>query len=382
MKNDPLAQDNLILRAEITVIQRQLTTLTALQDLAKALTVDLDLQRLLLRIMRAATELVQAEASSLLLVDQETNELVFWTIHEGGGEFLRSQRMPGDQGIAGWVATHGQSLVVNDVQGDTRWAKTLAQKILDGSGFQARAILCVPLWAREKVIGVVEALNKRSGADFGNEDEDLLCALASYAAIAIENARLFQAVYTGYVDTLKALAATIDARDPYTRGHSERVTAYVQAVAPQMGIPAEMMDPLKYAAILHDIGKIGIDDRVLRKPGRFTARDRAAMNAHPTIGANIVDGIPFLKTSQPIIRHHHERYDGRGYPDGLKGDAIPLGARLVAVADSYDAMTSHRPYRPALSREQATEELLRNIGSQFDPEATQAFLRHLEGSGG
>ncbi len=358
-------------------MRRQVAALTEMQDLARALTAELDLQRLLRRIMGAATAMVEAEASSLLLVDEEQNELVFWTIHQGGGEVLREQRMPVGQGIAGWVATHGRPLIVNDVQGDARFARSFSQKITDATGFHIRAILCVPLWAREKVIGVVEVLNKVSGADFDAKDQNTLLALASYAAIAIENARLYEAVYNGYVDTMKALAATIDAKDPYTRGHSERVTTYAQRTAQQMNLAPGDMEALKYGAILHDIGKIGIDERILRKPRPLNVREKAVMDSHPAIGANIIEGIRFLKDAQPVIRYHHEHVNGKGYPAGLQGEDIPLGARILTVADSYDAMTTLRPYRPPMSKENALAEIRRSAGTQFDPQAAAAFVEQM-----
>lgn len=378
MKRVTLDQRHTDLTQQIASIQRQVTNLTALQDLARALTAELDLQRLLRRIIGSAADMVGAEASSLLQVDEDKGELVFWTIHRGGGPALLSQRMPLNLGIAGWVATHGQPLIVNDVYSDARFARAIAQKITSDTGFYTRAILCVPLFARERVIGVIEVLNKRSGGDFTVEDQDLLMALASYAAIAIENARLYQAVYDGYVDTMRALAATIDAKDPYTRGHSERVTAYAQRTAQAMAAISERdLEHLKYAAILHDIGKIGVDERILRKPGHLTPPEKAIMDGHPAIGASIVQGVAFLKEALPAIRHHHERYDGQGYPSGLRGADIPLGARILAVADSYDAMTTRRPYRQLMSQEQALEEIGRCSGSQFDPETAAAFVEQM-----
>jgi putative nucleotidyltransferase with HDIG domain len=174
---------------------------------------------------------------------------------------------------------------------------------------------------------------------------------------------------------LKALAATIDAKDPYTRGHSERVTEYAQhAARATPGITERDLEHLKYGAILHDIGKIGVDERILRKPGPLTRREKAVMDGHPATGASIVEGVAFLKEALPIIRHHHEHYDGQGYPAGLRGDEIPLGARILAVADSYDAMTTLRPYRPPMSQEQALQELRRCSGTQFDPATTAAFV--------
>ncbi len=184
-----------------------------------------------------------------------------------------------------------------------------------------------------------------------------------------------------YNSTLEALVTALDARDTETEGHSIRVTEYTMELARLLNITDhEFLDALDKAALLHDIGKIGIPDAILRKPGKLTPQEWEIMKKHPIIGYEIIKKIKFLEKSAPIVLHHHERWDGKGYPDGLKGEEIPLGSRIFAVADTIDAMTSDRPYRKALTFEIVSEELKKFKGIQFDPQVVDAFFKKpLEG---
>jgi len=178
---------------------------------------------------------------------------------------------------------------------------------------------------------------------------------------------------------LSALADAIDARDPHTRKHSDDAAEMASAVARALGVPDNEVETIRLAAILHDIGKLGIPDRILCKPGPLTPEERAIIQRHPDLGADIVEHIPFLRGVADLVRHHQERYDGRGYPAGLAANAIPLGARIVAVVDAYSAMTSDRPYRKALTHGEAIAELRRHAGTQFSPEVVSAFVAVMEG---
>jgi putative two-component system response regulator len=185
---------------------------------------------------------------------------------------------------------------------------------------------------------------------------------------------LYEKLQVSYETTLEALAAALDTRDTETQGHSVRVSEYTVVIARRMGVADPELTEIRRGALLHDVGKIGIPDAVLRKPGKLTAQEWAEMKKHPEIGYRILSGINFLEKSLPIVIAHQERFDGSGYPRGLKGDEIPLGARIFAVVDTLDAMTSDRPYRSALDYETAREEIVRNSGIQFDPKVVEAFL--------
>jgi putative two-component system response regulator len=188
--------------------------------------------------------------------------------------------------------------------------------------------------------------------------------------------KLYEDLRETYMRTIKALAHAIDARDHYTYSHSDNVTRYAELIARQMNVEMGYVEDLKDACQLHDLGKIGVHDNVLSKPGNLTQEEFDEIKLHSEKGAQILEPLRFLENVIDIVKHHHERWDGKGYPDGLKGEEIPLGARIMAVADSYDAMVSARPYRKVgLSQHEAIEEIRKNIGAQFDPKVVEAFLK-------
>jgi diguanylate cyclase (GGDEF)-like protein/putative nucleotidyltransferase with HDIG domain len=195
------------------------------------------------------------------------------------------------------------------------------------------------------------------------------------ASVRLDPAELYRVLQTATLAAAASLAQALDARDHYTRGHSESVTRYALAIARAMGVPTEELANLQIAGLLHDIGKIGIPDGVLNKPGHLTEEEWRLVRTHPSVGASILGKAPLLTRIIPVVLGHHERFDGGGYPHGLAGEQIPLGARILAVADAYDAMTSHRPYRLPVSHEEALAELRINAGSQFDPQVVGAFER-------
>ena len=202
--------------------------------------------------------------------------------------------------------------------------------------------------------------------------------LASYDG---ENRRLIAALERGYLDTIRSLASAIDAKDPYTRGHSERVAALSVEIGRELGLDEPALLSLRYAGILHDIGKIGVPEQVLRKPARLTPAETTLVRSHAVVGAEIVEGIDFLRSAEPAIRHHHERWDGKGYPDGLAAGAIPLLARIINAADTWDACTSERPYQRAYSAPEVVAILATLRGTQIDPSVHEAILRVLQRRG-
>jgi len=198
--------------------------------------------------------------------------------------------------------------------------------------------------------------------------------LGRQVTVALEKARLLEGLRETAEESIRALAGAIEAKDPYTRGHSDRVTHYSRLIALTMGLDGRQVDVIVRAAILHDVGKIGVPESVLNKPGRLTAEEFRLIQRHPDVGADIVREIRAMGESLDLIRAHHERFDGKGYPRNIAGDSIPLGARIMAVVDTYDAMTSDRPYRQGLPATFAYEEIDRCSGTQFDPEVAKVFL--------
>jgi putative nucleotidyltransferase with HDIG domain len=233
----------------------------------------------------------------------------------------------------------------------------------------------------DDVFAILNLSNKADGTAFTESEISLALAFAKKAALRIENNALYEVFYNNLVNTLKALVTSIEARDVYTRHHSERVAAYSLAVADVMELPEEEKDVIRFGGYLHDIGKIGVRDTVLLKPGRLTDEEVAEIRLHPVIGDNIIKPIKFFPKERELIRNHHEKFDGTGYPDGLTGDKTPLIVRIIQVADTYDAMTSSRPYRKALSHDVAAAELVRCINTQFDGEVVRAFLQTPAGRG-
>jgi len=185
-----------------------------------------------------------------------------------------------------------------------------------------------------------------------------------------------------YLSTIKTLSKTIEAKDPYTSGHANRVMEYSVLLAEALELSYEKIQDIRMAAILHDLGKIAINDDILNKGGKLTAEEYEQIMKHPIIGAEIIDNISFLRDVKEIIKYHHERYDGKGYPEGLEGDEIPLEACILAIADSYDAMTSDRPYRKALDKEVALQEIKNNAGTQFHPYLAEIFVKKMTEQGG
>jgi len=330
----------------------------------------LDFAEIRKRSIEAIMELLNCEAGSLLFYDEEKKELYFDVALGEKAEHIKTIRLKLGQGIAGWVAEHRKPLIINDVQNDPRFFKGADKK----SGFVTRNMVCVPVEVKNKLVGVIQAINKKEG-DFTEEDEELLIGLSHQIAVAIENARLYNELKETFFNVVFALADTIEKRDPYTGGHTKRVMTYSMAIGEEMGLPKEQLELLKLSAILHDIGKIGIRDEVLLKQSRLTKEEYETIKKHTIYGEEILKHIKQMRDVIPGVKYHHERPDGKGYPEGLKGEQIPLIARIIAVADTFDAMVTDRPYRKGLPFEKAIEELKRCSGTQFDPEAVEAFIR-------
>ncbi|MDQ3994807.1 MAG: HD domain-containing protein [Actinomycetota bacterium] len=233
-------------------------------------------------------------------------------------------------------------------------------------------LLAIPIYIADKFSGVVVLANKEGG--FHDYDDDVLLALGDHAGAVLHNQRLSHELRTSYVGTVRVLADAIEAKDRFLRGHAEEVAAYVAAVADRLGLESERREALVYSSLLHDIGKIGITERILLKPGELTAEERSVVQLHPRIGYRLVQKVPALRPTELAILHHHERYDGDGYPAGLKGEEIPIEARVIAVADAFSAMTADRPYRGRMSLGEACEELGRCAGTQFDPVVVRLFV--------
>ncbi|HBG92059.1 MAG: phosphohydrolase [Nitrospirae bacterium GWF2_44_13] len=352
------------------VSDRKPAQLNTLMELTSLVISTLDTREVRIRAIEAATRLVNAEAGSLILKDKENSELFFEVALGDKGEKVKEIRLKKGEGIAGWVVEKGKPVIVHDVQSDPRFFRGAD----DRSEFFTRNMICVPVKTKEEILGALQTINKKAGS-FDNEDLEILCALANQVAVAIENANLYQELKDTFYGTAQALAETIEKRDPYTGGHTKRVMNYSLAIGRMLGLSRAELENLKLSAILHDIGKIGVRDNVLLKDGKLEGGEIEAMNLHPKYGSEILSHVKQLKDVIPGMRGHHEKYDGTGYPDGLKDNDIPLAARIIAVADTFDAMTTDRPYRKARTADDAFAELKKHAGRQFDPSVVNAFLK-------
>jgi putative nucleotidyltransferase with HDIG domain len=243
---------------------------------------------------------------------------------------------------------------------------------------QVQSITIIALKMRDRLLGWIAVVSLTASKRFDEGQRKLLSIIASRAAAAIENARLYEDLQATFQQTITSLARTIDKMDRYTSGHSERVARYAVNLARWLGLNAEQIEHVRHSALMHDIGKIGCVMN-LNKTGKLTSQEYEVFKRHPTYGREILDPIKFLQPVIPGVHLHHERWDGRGYPLGLAGNDIPLIARIIAVADTYDAMTSDRAYRRALPHEVTVNEILRCSGSQFDPDVANVFTEQIDG---
>ena len=321
-------------------------------------------------VIENTTTALEAQMGSLMLVDGEKQELYVKTTWSNNGQAADPKlRVKFSEGIAGWVAREGRPMRSCGKADSVGFTHTHAAQ---------HAVLCIPLTLRDRPIGVITVLRDDASRAFTEDDELLLGSIGSQVGVAIENYRLNLDVERTYLETIMALALAVEAKDPYSAGHSKRVGVYATKIAEEMGLGQDMIRTLNDAGVLHDIGKIGVKDDVLLKPGPLTPEERKVMQQHSVIGEAIVKPVRSLGKVVPLVRHHHERFDGQGYPAGLKGEAIPLGARILAVADAYDAMVTDRPYRRRLSLEEAKAEFKRGAGAQHDPVVVDALLRMLD----
>lgn len=358
---------------EVELVKLKMAELNTLLEVGKVISSTLNLSDLLRKIMSMATKVMRCETSTVYLVDNQTNELYFHIVQgdPNVGAKLQEIRLPMGTGLSGWCARENKSVIVPDTSKDPRFFKTADKK----SGFVTRSMICVPMRLKDEVVGVIQVLNRTGDIPFNDHDVEILEAVGNQAVSAIDNARLYQNIQKVYISTIEVLATAIDAKDPYTQGHSRRVTQYSVAIAEELGLPEKEIENIRYAGLLHDVGKIGIKDSIIKKPGRLTDEEYATIKKHPSIGAKILKPVEFLADKIPGVLHHHEYYDGRGYPEHLTGENIPLMGRIICVADAFDAMTTSRPYRKGLSVQTAVAELNKFSGKQFDPVCVEAFLK-------
>jgi HD-GYP domain-containing protein (c-di-GMP phosphodiesterase class II) len=354
--------------------------LSTVLNTASNLAASSDLKSLILGTLKSAVHDIGATAGIVGLVSEEDkNLLITEAAYSSAGDFYFPLNLSLGEGVSGYVAKMGQPITLT--------AQANESLECDQIGLPVKAAVSIPLINREftgsgiasneAVIGAMTIINSDVADTLDAEELDLLQSLASLLANAIYNARMEERSRATFLRTLESLATALEARDDYTRGHSQRVCDLSGLIGAKLGLLPDALEELRIGTILHDIGKIGVPDAILNKPGRLTDEEFGAMKAHPVIGYEICKPLMLSEGVLMIIRNHHEKLDGSGYPDGLKGGELPLSLRIVCVADAFDAMSSRRPYRAVMDIGVVMGELSKGAGIQFDPVVVEALKQLL-----
>jgi HD-GYP domain-containing protein (c-di-GMP phosphodiesterase class II) len=322
-------------------------------------------------LLDAVATVLDAEAASLLLAEESTGLLYFAAATGGKKDPLKKVMLKEGEGIAGWVAQNGKVLNIPDVGRDPRFSSQ-ADKSAD---FVTRSVLAVPLFAESRLIGVAEAVNKKGGAAFSEDDAQTLIALSLYGAMAIRKAQIYWDMNELFLSTVRTLADAMETKGAGGRGCAERVRRLTLALAAELSVPGAFVRDLEIAALLQDVGKIILPEKLLHSTDELTEDEGRLLARAPVVAAEILSDAKPLRNVVPLVRHVHERWDGQGHPDRLKGEDIPLGSRIISTAVTYEAMTADRPHRRRLPEEVAVKEIQSLRGVQLDPAAVDALVR-------
>ena len=358
-------------RQQIERFREEQRRLHTLFYITRSLSQELGLESLLRLLMDEVKDVLRADRCTVFLVDEEREEL--WS-RLGHGLEGAEIRFPKNKGVAGYVATTGEVLKIDDCYADPRFNPEIDRK----TGYHTRNLLTVPMRNKlGEIIGVFQVLNKREGA-FGEDDVRMLEAIAPIAAVQLENAQLYEELRRTFGSFISTLARIVDARDPLTAGHSHRIMLYADAIAEQAGWSRKQREVLRTAALLHDLGKIGIRESILTKTETLTSEEYEHIKDHVRLTKTFLDQIYFSRdftSVSEIAATHHERLDGSGYPRGLKGEEIPPGGRILAIADIFDALTSKRHYRDRMDLRKVVRLLEEGAGKKFDPFFVACFRK-------
>lgn len=349
-------------------LSRKIETIKVMHDIDKSILSTLNPQEILETAINMISRIISCDRATVVLADYEKKGF-YYTAGFGVGSVQKGALTPFEDTTAAEIIQTGRPQYVTNLK-ETVGLLPL-ERILLTEGFLSH--IRVPLTVKGNCIGVLSIGSKRPAA-FTPDDLSTLEKLSSQISVALENSRLLRDVEDLFISTVRTLSNTIDAKSPWTKGHSEKVTYTAIEIGKKMGFDKNDLRKIEIAGLLHDIGKIGTYETILNKPGRLTEEELTIVRQHPRKGADILEPIRQLKDIIPAIKHHHEFYDGSGYPDGLKSDKIPLMARILAVADTVDAMGADRPYRKGMSQEEIRAELKRYSGIQFDQKVVEAFL--------
>jgi len=341
----------------------------SLLKISEAMGSTVKLDQLLNLVLETAVKELEADMASVLLWDNKNKKLKLKASLGMPHEFIKSEFLAGADPLSDWVLKNARAKVLNPGE---------VEEFFKDTKTKIKSLISHPLLAKGKVVGVLNLIRTEKPFPFSLGQLNSLSIIASKAASAIENSRLYQELKEAYWDTLTALANAVEARDLYTRGHTDRVCYLAESLARELGWGEKKISEVRIGSILHDIGKIGVPDLILNKKDPLTKEEFEIMKEHPAQGVKILEGIVFLEPALPYVLYHHERYDGKGYPEGLAGEDIPMEGRLMAVIDTFDAITSERPYRKKGDFKKAINEIKIYCGTQFDPFVAEVFLNAWE----
>ncbi len=351
-------------RQTLRIIEDYSLRLDKLLNITKDLREEVYSDILLEKMMDYSMSLTNSDAGSLLLMD-DSHKLVFNIIRGPKASPLLGTSIEPGKGLTGWAAEKGLSLRVNDVSSDARFSPDYDSL----TGYQTRSIMCVPLKTKDKVIGMLTVLNKKNGHPYRERDEEFITYLADQAAIAILKTRFAEDQKNYEIHLTEIVLESIDSLISNKKGHSKRVARYSSIIAKALNMPEEGQKRLYFGSLLHDIGFLKLNASEIF--------DRNEYMKHPVVGYEMIKPINFYADIAPIILHHHERYDGYGYPAKLKGDAIPIESRIILIAEAFDAMTSPLSYKIPMRFEDALDELQNHAGTQFDPDLVNIFKENI-----
>ena len=345
----------------INSLKRLNLRMDSLLDVTKNFRESFYIDVLLDSIASSASQILNAEASSILLYD-ESGTLRFEYVTGKNSAGLKGKAVNPGEGITGWVAQEMKPLIINDVHKDPRFSDRHDRE----TGFRTRSIVCVPLVIEGRNIGVVEVVNKKDGEPFTEQDQKILFSLGDHAAISIQRSKNYESSHSDLIQITDILITAMDYHVPEKKGHARRVARYAVKLAKSMGLNEEEQKKIYFAALLHDIGLLKYDQDEYWGLKKF--------EMHPTLGYEMMKAVTMWQPMAPLVLSHHERYDGSGYPRGLSGQDIPLGARIISLAEVFDIMASSKSYKPARGFQEAVDEIRNNSGVQFDPHVVDIFL--------
>lgn len=354
-------------------MKKRMTELNAVREVGNKIAAISDLDQLLSKTLEVVKESFGYEICIFSLVDRATGKMINKAVDGNSAYIVVDDDLRIGRGVSGWVVEQGEAVLLGDVSQDQRYF----DGFVFANGKKIQSVLSVPIKFRDEVMGLIHVESTEQEA-FGQDDYFILTTLAQDLAIAIKNVEATEEIKDDFLATLGILATLIELKDPYTGGHSQKVKEYSLAIAQKLKLNNKEKEDLEIAASLHDIGKIGIENNILNKPGKLTDQEYQVIKNHPLLGESAINCIKKLESASKLVRHHHEHYNGGGYPDSLAGLDIPLGARIIGVADAFDAMTSDRPYRNAMEIERAVSILQAERGKQFCPQCVDAFCEYLK----